>query len=53
MTIDRTPAAEQVAEVLRIVAEWVIEAYDGGGVDAGDLVWRLEQARYRLPEDAS
>lgn len=36
-------------EVLHIVSGWVIEANDVGGVDAGDLTWRLEQAGYELP----
>lgn len=39
-------------EVLRIVSAWCVEANDVGGVDAGDLAWRLEQAGFRLPEAA-
>lgn len=36
---------------LRIVNDWCIEANEVGGVDAGDLVFRLEQAGYPLPDD--
>lgn len=38
-------------DVLRIVSAWCIEANDVGGVDAGDLSWRLEQAGYPLPDE--
>jgi len=38
-------------DVLRIVSAWCIEANENGGVDAGDLAWRLEQAGHPLPED--
>lgn len=34
------------ADVLHIVSDWCIEANEVGGVDAGDLAWRLEQAGY-------
>ncbi|MGW3308155.1 hypothetical protein ACWDG9_16395 [Streptomyces sp. NPDC001073] len=52
-----TPVAEGYNEdltldgALRIVSEWCIESNDCGGIDAGDLAWRLEQAGYRLPGD--
>ncbi|MCQ6250879.1 hypothetical protein [Streptomyces malaysiensis] len=52
-----TPAAQvdeekqRVAEVLRIVSAWCTEANDVGGVDAGDLAWRLEQAGHQLPDE--
>lgn len=36
-------------KVLRIVGGWVVEAHDLGGVDAGDLTWRLEEAGFPLP----
>lgn len=36
-------------EVLRIVSAWCVEANEVGGVDAGDLARRLEQAGHRLP----
>jgi hypothetical protein len=39
-----------VDEVLRIVRDWVVESNDIGGVDAGDLAFRLEQAGYPLPD---
>ena len=45
------PAEVAAAEVLRIVAEWVTESNDVGGVDSGDLTWRLEQAGYPLPDE--
>lgn len=38
------------AKILEIVSAWCIEANDVGGVDAGDLAWRLEQAGYPLPD---
>ena len=44
------PASEAAAEVLRIVSAWCVEANDTGGIDAGDLAWRLEQAGYPLPD---
>ncbi|MFH8752975.1 hypothetical protein ACH4GK_17730 [Streptomyces rimosus] len=37
-------------EILRIVAAWCIEANDIGGIDAGDLAQRLEEAGHPLPE---
>jgi hypothetical protein len=43
--------ADPVAAVLRIVSDWYIEVNEVGGVDAGDLVWRLEQAGYYLPDE--
>lgn len=46
-------AAKQAQDaVLRIVAEVTTEANDVGGVDINDLVARLEQAGYRLPDDS-
>ncbi|MEV5592199.1 hypothetical protein [Streptomyces sp. NPDC052496] len=36
-------------EVLRIVSAWCVKANEVGGVDAGDLAWRLEQAGHCLP----
>jgi hypothetical protein len=39
-------------DVLRIVEAWCIEANNVGGVDAGDLAWRLEQAGYPFPDAA-
>lgn len=43
--------AEAIAPLMRIVNEWVVEANDIGGVDAGDLAWRLERAGYPLPNN--
>lgn len=40
---------EQQATILRIVADWCTEYYDIGGIDAGDLAWRLRQAGHPLP----
>lgn len=37
-------------QVLRLVADWCTEANDIGGVDAGDLAWRLEAAGFPLHE---
>lgn len=45
------PAEAAAAEVLRIVSDWCTEANENGGVDAGDLAWRLEQAGYPLPSE--
>lgn len=36
--------------VLRIVSDWCVEANEVGGIDAGDLAFRLEQAGHPLPE---
>lgn len=47
----RQQAEKQRDDVLRIVSDWCIEANENGGVDAGDLAWRLEQAGHPLPED--
>ncbi|MFC8640094.1 hypothetical protein ACFUC2_04960 [[Kitasatospora] papulosa] len=38
------------AAILRIVAEYVTESNDFGGLDANDLVARLESAGFTLPE---
>lgn len=47
-------AAQQAQDaVLRIVAEVTTEANDVGGVDINDLVTRLQQAGYQLPDDES
>lgn len=43
--------AEAGAAILRIVSDWCIEANEVGGVDAGDLAYRLESAGYPLPDD--
>lgn len=49
---DNQPAAGQTTgEVLRIVSDWCIEANECGGVDAGDLAFRLTRAGYELPDD--
>lgn len=40
-------------EVLRIVSEVTTEANDSGGVDINDLVTRLQQAGFQLPDDES
>lgn len=39
-------------KALKIVWDWVTEANDVGGVDAGDLAWRLREAGFEPPEDA-
>lgn len=46
----RQHAEKQRDDVLRIVSDWCVEANEIGGIDAGDLAWRLEQAGYPLPE---
>lgn len=40
-----------VAAVLRIVSDWAVESNDSGGLDADDLVWRLSEAGYTLPDE--
>lgn len=45
-----TAALASLDGVLRIVADWVTEANDFGGIDADDLAWRLEEAGHKLPE---
>lgn len=47
----RQRAEKQRDEILRIVSAWCTEANDTGGIDAGDLAWRLQQAGYQLPDD--
>lgn len=42
---------DRCTHVLRIVSAWCVEANEAGGVDAGDLAWRLEQAGYSLPDE--
>lgn len=37
-------------ETMKIVSDWCIEVHEVDGVDAGDLVWRLEQAGFQLPD---
>lgn len=45
-------AAQQAQKaVMRIVNEYVIESNDVGGIDANDLVDRLADAGFPLPED--
>lgn len=43
--------SDPVAAILRIVSDWCIEANDVGGVDAGDLAFRLLEAGFPLPDD--
>lgn len=47
----RQEAERQRDAVLRIVAAWCTEANEHGGLDAGDLAWRLETAGYPLPDE--
>ncbi|MEC4016061.1 hypothetical protein [Streptomyces sp. H27-D2] len=46
-------AEQATADVLRIVTDWVVEANDIGGIDADDLVFRLEQAGHPLPDEVA
>lgn len=48
---ERDRVAAALAEVLRLVSAWCVEANENGGVDAGDLAWRLEQAGHPLPDE--
>jgi hypothetical protein len=41
---------QQYVDALRIVDEWITEANSLDGLDAGNLIWRLEQAGRQLPE---
>lgn len=45
----RQRAEKQRDEVLRIVSDWCVEANESGGVDAGDLAFRLTRSGYQLP----
>ncbi len=45
----RKRAEAERADALRIVSEWCVEANEVGGVDAGDLAWRLQEAGHVLP----
>lgn len=47
----RQQAESALASVMRIVTEYVIESNDVGGIDANDLVNRLADAGFPLPED--
>ncbi|MEU1824222.1 hypothetical protein ABZ502_17565 [Streptomyces abikoensis] len=49
----RERAEAQRDEILAIVSAWCQEANNFGGVDAGDLAWRLERAGHPLPADDS
>ncbi|MCP9209522.1 hypothetical protein [Streptomyces cucumeris] len=44
-------ASAALAEVLRIVSTWCVEANEVGGVDAGDLARRLGRAGHPLPDE--
>lgn len=44
-------ADQDIADVLRIVSEVTAEANDFGGLDLNDLVTRLGDAGYSLPEE--
>lgn len=47
-TLPAAPAPHE--QILRIVSEYVTEANDFGGLDANDLVTRLETAGFTLPD---
>ncbi|MEU1805863.1 hypothetical protein [Streptomyces sp. NPDC019937] len=47
----RQRAEGALAAVLGIVSAWCVESNDVGGIDAGDLAWRLEQAGHPLPDE--
>lgn len=40
---------DEKRKILTIVSNWCVEANEVGGVDAGDLAFRLEQAGFPLP----
>jgi hypothetical protein len=46
-----TDQTNPATAILRIVSDWCIEANEVGGVEAGDLAYRLEQAGFPLPDD--
>ncbi|WP_329622943.1 hypothetical protein OG357_23040 [Streptomyces sp. NBC_01255] len=45
------PSEQPLAEVLRMVAEYVVESNDVGGLDCNDLADRLRAAGHPLPGD--
>ena len=49
--LDRHDLLTHYDRVIQIVSDWCIEANNVGGVDAGDLAWRLEDAGYPLPPE--
>lgn len=51
--VELSEAAGRLPEVMRIIRDWVTEYNDVGGIDAGDLVWRLEQAGHPLPDETA
>ncbi|NUL14478.1 hypothetical protein [Streptomyces lunaelactis] len=48
----RQQAETALAEVLRIVSDYVIESNDSGGIDCNDLAWRLQEVGHPLPTPA-
>jgi len=49
---DRPLPVRSADAVLAVVAEWCRESWEVGGINAGDLAWRLSEAGYPLPKDA-
>ena len=41
---------DDALKILMIVGAWAEESNDIGGLDADDLMWRLEEAGYTVPD---
>ncbi|WP_433699081.1 hypothetical protein [Nocardiopsis sp. CA-288880] len=50
---DRPLPGRSADAILAVVAEWCRESWEVGGINAGDLAWRLSEAGYPLPKDAT
>jgi hypothetical protein len=48
---DRQAMLVAFDKVIQVVNDWCVEYNNEGGIDAGDLAWRLEAAGYALPPD--
>jgi hypothetical protein len=47
-SVDRADLLAILDKVMGIVGDWCVESNTSGGIDAGDLSWRLEEAGYPL-----
>jgi hypothetical protein len=50
-SVDRADLLGAFDKVMQVVNDWCVEYNNEGGIDAGDLAWRLEEAGYALPPD--
>jgi hypothetical protein len=50
-SVDRGDLLAAYDGVMKIVSDWCIEYNNSGGIDAGDLAWRLEEAGHLFADD--